>query len=112
MRGISSSTGTSSDLAAKITQPSKTAPGAHEVIYIDRPSGSGFPSYCSLEISLCRTMRVSDNTKTYELPPKRSNFPIYSVTNFKDKLTHGITKTGEFLVPMYSMLKGFPRCPF
>ena len=105
MSGTSSSAVTSSDLPAKIVQQSKTAPGAHEVIYNDRPSGPAFLSYCSLGISLCCTIRVSDNTKTYELPPKWGNFLIYSIADFKDKLTHRIRKMGKFLVPIYSMLK-------
>lgn len=55
----------------------------------------------TLDISLRRTVRVPDNGNAYNLPPDCGEFPIYAVSQFKDKLPQNMVSKGGLFVPIY-----------
>jgi hypothetical protein len=48
-----------------------------------------------------RTLRIPDDGKTYPLPPGLGTFPIFHVTDYKDKLPEEWVKHGGIFMPMY-----------
>ncbi|KAF8860739.1 hypothetical protein BDZ45DRAFT_588036 [Acephala macrosclerotiorum] len=55
----------------------------------------------TLDISLRRTVRVPDNGNAYDLPPDCGEFPIYAVSQYKDKLPQNMVAKGGLFVPIY-----------
>lgn len=54
----------------------------------------------SLEICFERTVRVSDNGTTNELPPDLGEFPVFETSAFKD-LPQAMKAKGGYFIPMY-----------
>lgn len=54
----------------------------------------------SLEICFERTVRVSDNGTTNELPPSLGNFPVFETSAYK-RLPTAMKAKGGYFIPMY-----------
>lgn len=52
-------------------------------------------------VTFQRTLRIPDDGKEYPLPPGLGRFPIYKVSDFKDKIPHEWAKEGGVFIPMY-----------
>lgn len=55
----------------------------------------------TLKISFQRTVRVPDGDGESELPPSMGTFPLYSTTNYEDKLPLAMALKGGLFMPMY-----------
>lgn len=51
--------------------------------------------------TLQRTLRIPDDGNRYPLPPGLGNFPIFHVSDYKDKLPEDWAKHGGVFIPMY-----------
>ena len=54
-----------------------------------------------LHITFHRTVRVSDNDKTNDLPPSFGTFPLYHVKDYARKLPQFMVAKGGLFMPMY-----------
>jgi hypothetical protein len=63
----------------------------------------------NLSITFQRTIRVPDNEKTYQLPPGLGAFPIYSVNNYRKRMTAQMTAKGGVFIPMYRKYQFDPQ---
>lgn len=50
--------------------------------------------------TLQRTLRIPDDNKTYPLPPGLGAFPVFHVSDYKDKLPEDWAKHGGVFIPM------------
>ena len=58
----------------------------------------------TLDISFQRTIRVPDGKGDSELPPGMGTFPLYSVTDYAEKMPKEMAVKGGLFLPMYRML--------
>ena len=64
-----------------------------------------------MKINFQRTIRVPDNQEANELPPALGTFPLYSVSQYQDRLPQDVLAKGGLFFPMYRKSKGrFPYC--
>ncbi|OQO11829.1 hypothetical protein B0A48_03556 [Cryoendolithus antarcticus] len=72
----------------------------HDGLFISR---QGKPDEYSqrLHISFKRTIRVSDNDGTADLPPDLGNFPLYDVSKYSETLSEDVSVKGGYFFPMY-----------
>jgi hypothetical protein len=54
----------------------------------------------SLEICFERTVRVSDNDTTNDLPPDLGNFPVFETSAY-ESLPQAMKAKGGYFIPMY-----------
>lgn len=54
-----------------------------------------------LQVTFQRTIRVSDNNSTNNLPPSLGAFPLYNVSDYESKLPSDMTARGGYLLPMH-----------
>ena len=55
----------------------------------------------TVEISFQRTIRVPDGDGDSELPPSMGTFPMYSASEYEDKLPKPMASKGGVFLPMY-----------
>ena len=58
-------------------------------------------SHETMEIKFQRTIRVPDNQRENELPPGMGTFPLYSVSQYQDKLPQDVSAKGGLFLSMY-----------
>jgi len=54
-----------------------------------------------LSISFQRTVRVSDNNSTNDLPPDLGSFPLFETSDYQETLPSQIAAKGGYLLPMH-----------
>jgi hypothetical protein len=60
------------------------------------------PSYESpLLISFQRTIRVSDNNSTNDLPPDLDSFPLFKTSDYEETLPSQMKAKGGYFLPMH-----------
>jgi hypothetical protein len=60
-----------------------------------------------LTISFQRTIRVSDNDSTNDLPPSLGSFPLYRTSDHRETLPSPMEAKGGYFLPMHR--KCFPQ---
>lgn len=58
-----------------------------------------------MKINFQRTIRVPDNQEDNELPPAMGTFPLYSVSQYQDRLPQDVSAKGGLFLPMYRKSK-------
>jgi len=66
-------------------------------IYPDRKASS----IADLWVSFQRTVRVSDNNSTNNLPPSLGQFPIFNTSDHKNTLPPSMAAKGGYFLPMH-----------
>lgn len=57
----------------------------------------------SLSIEFKRTIRVSDNNNTNDLPPSLGSFPLYQTSDYLETLPLPMAAKGGYFLPMHRM---------
>lgn len=68
----------------------------------------------SLQVSFQRTIRVSDNNTTNDLPPSLGPFPLFQTSDYKSTLPQAMQAKGGYFLPMHRDCYSHPetRCYF
>ena len=83
-------------LSCTLGQSSSTR-NANDTIHVTRGNRQ------TLDISFQRTIRVPDGKGDSELPPGMGTFPLYSVTDYAEKMPKEMAAKGGLFLPMYRM---------
>ena len=92
------SAGSATKLTAKL-HSSTAVRGCNDSIKISRKVNGNFTQ--SLSVSFQRTVRVSDNGATNELPPSLGAFSLYATAAFAQSLPQQMVAKGGYFFPMY-----------
>ena len=65
-----------------------------------------------MDISFRRTVRIPDDGKVHDMPPDCGRFPLYPVSQFKDRLPEEIVKRKGCFIPIYGMSVYLELCRF
>lgn len=82
-------------LSCTLAQSSPTRK-AKDIVHITRGKQN-------LDISFKRTIRVPDGKGDSELPPGMGTFPLYSVTDYAEKMPKEMAAKSGLFLPMYRM---------
>lgn len=84
----------SSPLSAQLSKSSKARTVDDQITVLGEHAGK-------VTISFHRTIRVPDNNDKNYLPPSLGNFPLYSVSSFRQKMPPEMFAKGGIFFPMY-----------